>query len=262
MFEIPAQWADVYTGGRYLATGRMRDGGQGGMGPTIFAYRPWLADGTPPPSGARLEEVPLLLYENAYNTEDIVRSLNGYQHPDSWEGGAWITTASGKGAVLFAGTKSTGTKYWYGYINPNGPQLACVDAEVTDFPTCRMADGSVCPQEDFSGCCDGASGACVSNRGWWTTRFDAEFILYNPADLAKVATGQLESWQPQPYATIDIDEHLYLKPPEWDLVDLGWGDQRRLRIGDVSYDRVNSLLYVLELYADGAKPIVHVWKVK
>jgi len=262
MFEIPAQWADVYTGGRYLATGRMRDGGQGGMGPTIFAYRPWLADGTPPPSGARLEEVPLLLYENAYNTEDIVRSLNGYQHPDSWEGGAWITTASGKGAVLFAGTKSTGTKYWYGYINPNGPQLACVDAEVTDFPTCRMADGSVCPQEDFSGCCDGASGACVSNRGWWTTRFDAEFILYNPADLAKVATGQLESWQPQPYATIDIDEHLYLKPPEWDLVDLGWGDQRRLRIGDVSYDRVNGLLYVLELYADGAKPIVHVWKVK
>lgn len=262
MFEIPAQWADVYTGGRYLATGRMRDGGQGGMGPTIFAYRPWLADGTPPPSGARLEEVPLLLYENAYNTEEIVRSLNGYQHPDSWEGGAWITTASGKGAVLFAGTKSTGTKYWYGYINPNGPQLACVDAEVTDFPTCRMADGSVCPREDFSGCCDGASGACVSNRGWWTTRFDAEFILYNPADLAKVATGQLEPWQPQPYATIDIDEHLYLKPPEWDLVDLGWGDQRRLRIGDVSYDRVNGLLYVLELYADGAKPIVHVWKVK
>jgi hypothetical protein len=261
MFEIPAEWADAYAGGRYLATGRMRDGGQGGMGPTLFAYRSWNADGSAPPSGTRLEEVTLLLYENAYNTEEIVHSMNGYQHPDAWEGGAWLTTASGKGAVLFAGTKSNGEKYWYGYINPNGPQLACVDAEVTDFPTCRNADGSVCPQEDFLGCCDASAGSCVSNRGWWTTRFDAELILYDPAEFAKVATGQLESWQPQPYATIDIDEHLYLSPPEWDLVEVGWGDQRRSRIGDVSFDRTNGLLYVLELYADGAKPAVHVWKV-
>ena len=105
-------------------------------------------------------------------------------------------------------------------------------------------------------------GSCVSNRGWWTTRFDAEFILYDPADLAKVAAGQLESWQPQPYAVIDIDEHLYLNPPEWDLVEVGWGDQRRSRIGDVTFDRQNGLLYVLELYGDGAKPIVHVWRIR
>ncbi|MFZ5855577.1 MAG: hypothetical protein ACOYZ6_02000 [Chloroflexota bacterium] len=261
MFEIPREWADAYTGGRVLATGRMRDGGQGGMGPTLFAYRPWKADGNPPSAGTRLEEVTLLLYENAYNTDEIVRSLNGYQHPDSWEGGAWITTASGKGAVLFAGTKSNGEKYWYGYIHPDGPQLACVDNHVTDFPTCRMADGSNCPQADFAGCCDDEAGTCVSNRGWWPTRFDAQFLLYDPADLARVAAGQLESWQPQPYAVIDIDEHLFLNPPEWDLVEVGWGDQRRYRIGDVSFDRVNGLLYVLELYADGAKPVVHVWKI-
>ncbi len=262
MFEIPAAWADAYAGGRVLATGRMRDGGQGGMGPTIFAYRPWQADGSPPPAGTRLEEVTLLLYENAYNTEDIVRAMNGYQHPDSWEGGAWITTPSGKQAVLFAGTKSNGAKYWYGYINPGGPELACVDADVTDFTTCRNADGSACSPADFSGCCSAEAGACVSNRGWWTTRFDAELILFDPNDLAKVANGQMESWQPQPYAVIDIDERLYLNPPEWDLVELGWGDQRRARIGDVSYDRQSGLLYVLELYADGAMPIIHVWQIK
>ncbi|MEW6400947.1 MAG: hypothetical protein AB1649_04055 [Chloroflexota bacterium] len=261
MFEIPADWADAYASGRYLGTGRMRDGGQGGMGPTLFAYRPWQDDGSPFPSEAHLEESTLLLYENAYNTEEIVRSLNGYQHPDAWEGGAWITTASGKGAVLFAGTKGNGTKYWYGYINPADPELACVDAEVTDFPTCRNADGSRCPQEDFAGCCDGASGECASNRGWWTTHFDAEFLLYDPADLAKVAAGQWEAWQPQPYITIDIDEHLYLNPPEWDLVEVGWGDQRRYRIGDVTFDRENVMLYVLELYADGARPVVHVWRI-
>lgn len=262
MFEIPAEWADTYTGGRYLATGRMRDGGQGGMGPTLFAYRPWNADGSPPPSGTRLEEVTLLLYENAYNTANIARAMNGYQHPDAWEGGAWLTTPSGKQAVLFAGTKSNGEQYWYGYIHPQGPQLVCVDVEVSDFPTCRMADGAVCPPRDFAGCCNEAAGNCASSRGWWTTRFEAQFILFDPHQLAQVASGELESWQPQPYAVIDVDERLYLNPPEWERFDLGWGDQRRYRIGDVAYDRANSLLYVLELFADGAKPAVHVWRIR
>jgi hypothetical protein len=262
LFEIPASWADANVGGRYLATGRMRDGGQGGMGPTIFAYRPWNPDGSPPPTGTRLEEVTLLRYENAYNSAEIIRAMNGYQHPDAWEGGAWLTTASGKQAVLFAGTKSNGTKYWYGYINPLGPEYACVDAHVTDFTTCRMADGSPCPPEDFSGCCDEQAGTCASHRGWWTTHFDAELILFDPADLAKVAAGELEPWQPQPYAVLDLDEQLYFNSPTWDVAELGTGDQRRARIGDAAFDSANGLLYVLELYGDGAKPIMHVWQLQ
>ena len=262
MFDIPAAWADLYTGGRYLATGRMRDGGQGGMGPALFAYRPWQEDGSPPSSGTRLEEVTLLLYENAYNTEEIIRSLNGYQHPDEWEGGAWLTSESGKQAVLFAGTKGTGEKYWYGYINPDGAQQVCVDSHITDFPTCRTEDGGVCPEEDLSGCCDETTGACASQRGWWSTRFDAQLILYDPQDLARVASGQLEPWEPQPYAVIDIDEYLYLNPPEWDLTMVGWGEQRRYRIGDAAFDPSSGLLYVLELFADGGKPVVHVWRVR
>lgn len=107
MFEIPATWADAYADGRPLGTGRMRDGGQGGMGPTLFAYCPWNEDGSPHPAGTRLEEITLLLYENAYNTEEFIRSLDGYQHPDEWGGGAWLTTSGDKAAVLFAGTKAT-----------------------------------------------------------------------------------------------------------------------------------------------------------
>jgi hypothetical protein len=262
LFDIPADWADTYAHGRYLATGRMRDGGQGGMGPTLFAYRPWSDDGSPPPPGMRLPETTLLLYENAYNTENIERAMNGYQHPDEWEGGAWLTTSSGKSGVLFAGTKSTGTKYWYGFIHPDGPEFPCVDAHVTDFMTCRTAAGEPCPPQDFDGCCNEDADDCVSLRGWWSTRFDAQFILYDPVQLAQVATGQLDSWMPQPYATLDLDEHLYLNPPEWDVTMLGWGDQRRYRIGDVAFDRANGMLYVLELYADGAKPVVHVWRVE
>ena len=54
MFDIPTSWADAHAQSRYLATGRMRDGGQGGMGPTLFAYRPWLPDGL----GAALRHAP------------------------------------------------------------------------------------------------------------------------------------------------------------------------------------------------------------
>ncbi len=261
LFEIPAAWADAHAQGRYLGTGRMRDGGQGGMGPTLFAYRPWRDDGTAPPSGTVLTETPLLLYENAFNTDQIVRAMNGYQHADEWEGGAWITTTAGQAAVLFAGTKSTGTKYWYGFMNPRGPAYPCVDQHVTDFLTCRLANGAACPPEDFAGCCDEALGNCLSHRGWWSTRFDAQFLLYDPADLARVAAGEFESWRPQPYATVDIDPYLYLNPPPWDEIVVGTGDQRRYRIGDVAYDRAHNLLYVLELFADGGKPVVHVWRV-
>ena len=106
--------------------------------------------------------------------------------------------------MLFAGAKSNGTKYWYGYVNPAGPEFPCVDAEVTDFVTCRLADSSSCPPQDFVEC-PGHN----DYRGWWTTRWDAEFLLYDPADLARVAAGEIPSWEPQPYATLDIDEGSY-----------------------------------------------------
>ncbi|MBU2611574.1 MAG: hypothetical protein KJ606_11630, partial [Chloroflexi bacterium] len=99
-------------------------------------------------------------------------------------------------------------------------------------------------------------------RGWWSAHFDTQFILYDPADLARVAAGELASWEPQPYAVLDIDEHLFFNPSGVESDLLGAGVQRRYRIGDVAYDRQNGLLYVLELFADEAAPVVHVWQVK
>jgi hypothetical protein len=259
MFEIPASWADEYAQGRYLGTGRFRDGGWSGMGPALFAYRPWTDDsGTPAPSGTHLEETVLLLYESSENTTDIERCLDGYQHPDEWEGGAWITTNSGRSAILFAGTKGTGVKYWYGYVNPAGPEYPCVDGgSVGQFVVCRLADGTPCPPQDLTECA-----GHNDYRGWWSARFDAQLILYNPADLARVAADEIASWEPQPYALLDIDEHLFLNTAGVEEDMLGTGVQRRNRIGAVSYDRNNDLLYVLELFADEAKPVVHVWGVQ
>jgi len=258
LLEIPAAWADAHVGGRYLGTGRYRDGGMSGMGPALFAYRPWVNQaGAPAAAGTHLSEVTLLLYESSLNTESIERCLRGYQHADEWEGGVWITTASGRTAVLFAGTKGTGSKYWYGYVNPAGPDCPCVDqSHVGEFPVCRQADGTPCPPQDMSYCA-----RHTSNRGWWSARFDAQFLLYDPADLARVAAGQMEPWRPQPYAALDVDAQLFLNPEGIEPDMLGTGVQRRFRLGDVSFDRANGLLYVLELFADGAKPVVHAWRV-
>jgi hypothetical protein len=81
-------------------------------------------------------------------------------------------------------------------------------------------------------------------------------------DLIKVATGELESYQPQPYTFLDIDDHLFLNPMGIELEMLGTGVQRRYRLGDITYDRANGLLYVLELFADEAKPVIHVWQIQ
>ena len=122
---------------------------------------------------------------------------------------------------------------------------------------CRLADGTPCPAEDLTEC-EGHP----DNRGWWSASFDAQFILYDPADLAQVAAGETDSWLPQPYDSLDLDEYLFLNPAGIEEDTLGTGVQRKYRIGAVAYDRNNDLLYVLELFADEAKPVVHVWKVQ
>ena len=256
IFSIPVDWAEKHTDGKLLATGRFRDGGWSGMGPSLYAYTPWTDDRvTPEPPGSQLASVTLLQYESSENTDSIVRCLDGYQHPDEWTGGAWIVTESGKQAVLFAGTKGTGDLYWYGYINPEGPEVPLIEEEMRGlFDLCRSSDG-----EPFSAQASDCEPS--SMRGWWSSSFTAGFLLYDPCDIGKVADGELEPWEPQPYAFIHIDEHLFHNPDGIELEMLGSGTQRRFRLGDAAWDYENGLLYVLELFADGAAPVVHVWSI-
>lgn len=257
LFEIPREWADAHTGGRCIVTGRYRDGGWSGQGPSLFAFRPWTGDGKPPAPDARLDALPLLLYQGSRDNNDVVgRSLRGYQHPDEWEDGAWLTSSSGKTAVVFAGTKGTGEKYWYGWANPSGPETPCVEVELVDqFNTCRLADGSPCPASDLTGC-EGHN----DYRGWWSSRFTAQILLYSPDDLARVARGESSPWEPQPYAHVDLDDTLLLNPAHVEEDMLGRGVQRRYRIGAMAYDRAHDLIYVLESFADETRPVVHVWR--
>ena len=251
MFTIPQEWANTYTGGAMLATGRYRDGGWSGRGPTIFAIAPWL-DGNPPPSEANLTAYTLLLY-SGYENEDDFR-LNNYHDSDEWEGGAWITSGD-RTAVVFIGTKGGGDYWWYGYASPEGDGMPCVNVSPVDGAMCFNSDGTECPSS-LSVDCHGES-----YKGWWSSRFDAQMIFYDPADFAAVINGTMEPHEPQPYATLDIDEHLFLNTTI-EPVNLGSGDQRRFRIGETAYDRERGFLYVRELFADGPQTVVHVWSVQ
>lgn len=213
LFAIPQAWASTYTPGQYLATGRFRDGGQGGEGPSLFAYGPW-NEGNPPISGTVLSATPLLLYGDAY--EENPPTMNDYHHSDEWTGAAWLTTGA-KSAVIFAGTKGQGD-CWYG----------CADG--TDTPPW--------PPD-----CD---------RGWWSASFVGQILFYDPADLAAVAGGEMESYEPQPYATLDIDAYLYHIE----------SSQQKYHLGAASFDRARGLLYIFEPLADGDKSLVHVWRVE
>lgn len=256
LFEIPRQWADDHVGGRYLATGRFRDGGWSGQGPSLFAYAPWLS-GDPPPPGAHLVEVTLLQYSHTRGddpTPDRYR-LAGYQHADEWEGGAWITTSSGKAAVAFVGTKGTGSYYWYGWLDPSDPERPCV--ELAEGGMCFRADGAPCPSELVQEC-----PGHTSDRGWWSSAFAAEILLYDADALAAVARGELAPGEPQPYEVVPIDGRLFLPDPGVEPMSAGTGRQRRYRVGEACFDRVRGHLFVLERFADGAKPVIHVWRVR
>ncbi len=256
LFEIPKDWADRYVDGRVLATGRFRDGGWSGMGPSLIAYRPWDEQGNLAPSGSDLSSLALIKYLSSGDGDDPNRIMEGYQPPDEWEGGAWLTTSTGRSAVLFAGTKAVGEWSWYGFRNLEEPQSPCVNGEsASEDWSCRTADGRACALQYYREC---ENPDYV--RGWWSDRFEAQFILYDPQDLVEVAAGRMDADQPQPYVRIPIDDHLFLNVE--DNPELGSGAQRRYRIGAVAYNRGDDLLYVIEQRADGPKPVVHVWQVR
>ncbi len=209
MFEIPSDWASTNTPGKILATGRFRDGGWSGQGPTLYAISPW-TQGNPPPPGTSLQYVTLLKYTSSEDFWEPNYTMNNYHHSDEWSGAVWLTAGS-KSAVVFVGTKGTGA-CWYG--NENGSCLEC------------------------------------DNRGWWSTGFEGQFIFYDPDDLAKVAAGTMEPWEPQPYASLNIDQYLYHIE----------STQQKYHLGAAGFDRTRGYLYVFEPYVDEDKPIIHVWK--
>jgi len=238
IFEIPKEWADANVSGQYLATGRFREGVWSGRGPALFAYGPW-NKGNPPAPNTTLSATPLLLYGtqeagNSYIVSDETTAMNDYAEADHWFGGAWLTAGS-NAAVVFIGTKAV-ERTWYGYANGVVHEHDCYETE-----TCP--ETPAWPYDD---------------RGYWAEDFEARIIFYDPDDLADVATGRKQSWEPQPYASLNMNPHFF----DDDIIEADdLGRYRRNLVGAAAFDRAQGLLYVSEKQVDEEKPLIHVWKI-
>jgi len=235
LFEIPEDWAATYTPGLRLVTGRFRDGSWGGLGPTLLAIGPW-NEGNPPAPNTTLEQVvPLLLYGEPQpgNPEIGIqddRRMELYSEPDEWSGGAWLTVGENS-AVILVGTKAMGES-WYGFSNG-------VVYPISGDPDETYPEVPPWPHDD---------------RGWWSEEIAAQIIFFDPSELGAVATGVLNTWDPQPYATLVLDEYLY---------DPGFDYERYKRyiLGAVAFDRENGILYIVERLADEDRSLIHVFRV-
>jgi len=236
LFEIPSLWAEAIAPGPLLASGRAREGLWSGRGPALFAYQCG-ETAAPLQSGSKLSEiVPLLLYgEQQPGQPDLIsspsQSVIDYHEADHWWGGAWLT-AGDASAVVFAGTKALGEE-WYGFANGVVWEHDCADQTPSTCP-----DPPEWPYDD---------------RGFWAEDYQAQLIFYDPALLAAVARGELESWQPQPYAVLVLDD--YLLDPSLDFMEY-----KRDLVGAAAFDRANGLFYLIERLADEYRSVIHVWE--
>ena len=222
LFKIDAEWREAFFDGMDLVTGRFRDGGWSGMGPALFAF-----SGEDLKNGEMDEEIdafPLILYSDSYEGDEGSK-MEGYSHADSWSGGAWVGSEVGS-AVVFVGTHGWG-ETWYGFSNG------------VVYPTSGDADEEIPEVPEWP----------HDERGWWNDDFRATMIFYDANDLVKVREGSLMADEVQPYAMLDINEFL-----------LGVHDETAMQyLGGVAYDAQQQRLFVMELFADEGRPVVHVF---
>ncbi len=225
LFSTPQSWADANTSGRNLVVGRCRDGGLSGLGPTMFAFSK--VGGTPPAAESQLDITTLLQYGPVEGTDNynFPNSVDGYKHSDNWREATWVSSTE-QNAVAIIGNKALGNN-WYGYIGER-MHHDWVIAD-TPYPDFYITD--------------------PDGKGWKGHNMQPMIIFYNPSDLAKVAAGTMQSYEPQPYAALRINKNLFYGPEH--------------EIFSATFDSQNKILYVAEFVRDpDGRLIIHAWHVE
>jgi hypothetical protein len=236
---IPEAWSARHAPGLNLASGRFREGVWGGLGPALFAWTPYEEDGSLPSPNSTLTRVaPLLLYGTQIpGAPDIVsepsQKMVYYEEADHWLGTAWLT-AGPRSALIFSGTKAMG-RSWYGFANGVEWPYDCADPST---PPCPEV-----PEWPYD------------NRGYWAESYQAWILFYDPEDLGSVAADTTETWEPQPYAFLDITPVLF--DPQ-----LNHAEYKRDLVGAAAFDHENGILYIVERLADEYRSVIHVWQIQ
>jgi hypothetical protein len=171
LFEIPQNWADVYTPGKYLLAGRNRIPNDGSWGPALYAFGPW-NNGNPPANGSAVSATQLLYYP--YDNENYFgdHMIKDYSHADEWHDGAWLTIGK-RSAVILAGVKALRREYELEYYGPDN------------------VDG------------------CGNSKGWHAEPYFAALLFYDPMLLAASVQGTIASYEIQPYAVLNLEDYMF-----------------------------------------------------
>ncbi|KPL11169.1 hypothetical protein AMJ85_04335 [candidate division BRC1 bacterium SM23_51] len=220
LFVISQTWAELYCGGRSLIVGNTYTSGLGvpSHGPSLYAIAPW-EGASLPSNGGSCTAVELLRYSSGAAPEN--RVINWTM--DGWgDGGAWLEIG-GRSALAISCVRSVGDT-WYG----------------DSLGTFHSQDDI--PEPPFG------------SRGVGATNMKNGLMLYNPADLAAVAAGTLQSWDPQPYCIFDFDRFSMKEQ----------GDNAMA--GAIAFDAQNNRLFYIEHNGDPGYPdgysMLHVWTLR
>jgi hypothetical protein len=224
LFSLPQSWADSYCSGRNLVTGRCRDGGLSGLGPTLYAFKS-LSSSIPQPN-SNLDITTLLQYGSVEGTDNynFPNSIDGYKHSDDWRGAVWLSSFM-QNAIAFVGNKALGNN-WYGYTGEKmRHDWVIADVPYPDF---------------YSTDPDG--------KGWRSHNRQPMIILFDPVEIGNVAKGIIKSYEPQPYAALRIDKNIFF----------GSGHE----IFSATFDSQNKILYITEFLRDlDGKLVLHAFRV-
>jgi len=224
LFAVPQDWADAHTNGRPLVTGRFRDGGLSGLGPTMYAIP--TAGSTPPALDTELDFTTLLQYGTVEGSDNYTfpDAADGYNHADYWREACYIS-AGHQSAVAVIGLKARGFN-WYGYHGEWMP----LDWIIADVPLHTFDD-----TDPFG-------------KGWRSHDLSPMIAFYDMKDLAAVADGSMDSHIPQPYAAMHLPDEIF------------FGSLHE--IFSAAYDPINHLLFITEFVflPDGAL-VMHVFRV-
>lgn len=225
LFQVPQSWADENLNGQSLINGRYREGGLSGLGPTFYSTSP-AGNNNPPDANTETDFSTLLQYGPVEESDNynFPNSLNDYNHADWWKGADWISIDE-QNAVVVIGNKGLGHNY-YGY---NGERMRH-DWVIADLPYPEFAETD------------------PNGKGWKAYNTAPMIIFYDPADLAAVAVGTMESYDPQPYAALRLDKNIF------------FGSDAQ--ISSAAYDQYNNILYIAEFVQEAfGNIVIHAWKI-